>query len=423
MNLPKLAVVLLLVFILAGCAPAMTPPASTIQQSDTATSTNIAPPPTMREAPVLETVFVCRGKDGYIPVSPESEIRGTIIYQNFGYEGIYTIDMTSLERGKLLDDKTQKSVALGISHDGHWLAYEFSHSAESDKLEQLHIILLSADGDRIERVFDVSKFEDNLQVGHQLLGVSPALSYWINSQLIYLTLYSQNPDSPSGYISELPVVLEPFSAEWKNQLLDLPDRTSSAGVGISPDLTRALYTQRVLYSRGGLSLWDYDQEIELWHDEALHATFRDLISWNADSTKVVYINLFYPEDTTPVWLVSREGGARPILRSDYPLPGFQPRNASWSPDGRYLALAGLDGDDLNILIYDVVSEKYIIQCPIAELNQTTPILVWSPGGSHVAISQYDMSIRILDIPLGAVFDLGKYGHIVGWSDKFSVTWP
>lgn len=412
----------IIMVLLFGCSElnsfkTSTPTLPVHQETNTITLTVTGPSPAKTLSSTIETMTTCQGAKNHILASNESGIPGTIIYQNDDSTGLYTIGGTPLIGSQLLADENQQNVVFGFSPDGKWLAYSPFDTSSNTNFDELKVILLSADGEKIEHILSTIEFEDELQVGHQLVGVS-GNSYWINAKMIYVTLYSQNPDpNTSGYISDLPKVLNPFDGEWNNQFLDLPGRSLSDVVGVSPDMSTALYQEK------GISLWDYERKVQVLHDDSLIAPNRALISWSPDSSIAAYANLYDVTDDKPVSLITKDGDFKSILSKTMPLPEFKIRNISWAPNSQYLALAGLDGENLNILIYDLFSGIYIRQCPVAKLNDSRPSLIWSPDSTHIAISQIDAPILILDAFSGDVLELTRYGRVLGWSDKFPVRLP
>ena len=365
----------------------------------------------------IETVPICQGKGKHILASSKSGIPGTIIYQNEDATGLYTIGGTPIIRSQLLADETQQNVVFGFSPDGQWLAYSPFNSSSDAKLELLEVILLSADGEKIVQELSITEFEDELQIGHQLVGVS-GYSYWINAETIYVTFYSQNPDTrTSGYLSDLPKVLNPFSGEWNSQLLELPDRFLSGVVGISPDMSRALYKEK------GLSLWDYDRKTGIWQDDTLISPFRALILWSPDSSMAAFASLYDNFSEQSAIIISKDGDIRLIMNKTFPVPGLRILNISWSPDSQYLALAVRDGENLSILVYNVSLGRYVSQCPIAKSKGIWPPLIWSPDSSYIAISDIGSHILIFNTLSGDVLELSQNGIVLGWSDKFPITLP
>lgn len=405
------------VFSTSGCINSVTPSPIDIQDSGTTMPSVSSLPQDTTMMPDPNIVPVCRenGKHNY--TSDNSEISGTIIYQNFDSTGLYTLGGSPITSFQLLVDESQQNVVFGFSPDGEWLAYSPINANSVTNFEFLEIVLQSADGERVVQTLTTKDFDKELQVGHKLVGVS-GYSYWINSELIYVTLYSQNPDpNTSGALSNLPKVLNPFDAEWSDRYLDLPGRLSSQVFGISPDGSRALYEEN------GLVLWDYLRNVQIWHNGSLISPYRALINWSPDSSIVAYASLFDPINNEPVSLITMNGEYIPIVNKIFPTPGFSILSLSWSPNGKYLALAGRNEENLMIAIYDVTSKKYISQCPVGKLNGMAPSLIWSPNSSFIAISDVDSPILVFDLVSESVLELVQYGRVLGWSDSFPRTLP
>ncbi|MEI7848206.1 MAG: WD40 repeat domain-containing protein [Chloroflexota bacterium] len=363
-----------------------------------------------------DIIPICNGSGRHILVSNDFGISGTIIYQNDDNTGLYSMGGIPLIQSQLLSDETQNHV-FGFSPDGQWLVYSPFDTSSGVKYKALKVILMSAEGKKIERVLSTKEFEAELQTDNQLVGIS-GYYYWINQQMIYITLLSQNPDiHKSGTIDENSKILDPFAGEWNNQFLDLPGRFLSGEVGISPDKSRALYQET------GLSLWDYDRKIRIWHDESLISPFRALIKWSSDSSEVAYANLYNDSDNQTVLLITRDGEIIPIINKTFPLPGFKILDISWSPNGQYLALVGRGGEKIELLIYNKILRKYVSQCPIASAKGVLPPLIWSPDGSYIAISDIDSPILITSVMDGKVYQFAQHGIVLGWSDKFPVILP
>lgn len=409
----SVSILITLALLLSGCMMLPTPSPISHQDSETTTpNVSSTTQQVVTSTPNADSVPTCHDNGAHIYASENLEINGTIIYQNFDYSGLFTLGGSPIINSQLFVGETQQSIVFGFSPDGEWIAYSPINTSTGAKFDSLEVVLLSTRGERIVQHLTTSDFDNELQIGHQLVGVS-ADSYWINSELIYVTLYSQNPDpNTSGLLINLPKVLSPFDAKWSNQYLDLPGRLSSQEFGISPDGSKSLYEEN------GLTLWDYLGKTQIWHDNSLTSPFQALIVWNSDSSIVAYASLLDPTNNETVFLVTSTGKYKPIVNKTFPIPGFSILNLSWSPDGNYLALAGRHEESLIIVIYDVKSGKYISQCPIGESNGIRPTLVWSPDNSLVAISDIDSPILIFDLDSESVFELTQYGRVLGWSDKF-----
>ncbi|MEO8227479.1 MAG: hypothetical protein ABI637_08610, partial [Gemmatimonadota bacterium] len=79
--------------------------------------------------------------------------------------------------------------------------------------------------------------------------------------------------------------------------------------------------------------------------------------------------------------------------SNYETFRFINSQASWSPDGRYLATAAKRGPRDEIVIIDVAKNRQVGRIQIALSGITTP--AWSPDGNHLVFTGYDGGISDL----------------------------
>jgi WD40 repeat protein len=329
---------------------------------------------------------------------------------------------TPLVYSHLPVDEEQEFIAFGFSPDGEWFAFSpLESSSNGDPVfESPEIVLLSAQGERIEHTLSVEGFADELQVAHVLQGFS-GYSHWINNAMIYAALYSMNPDpNTTRYINDLPKVVDPFAGVWRNDLLEgIPETSSSYPKGISPDLTRMLYV-----NGDGLFLRDLEKGVDIWQDNNLFAWFGALMFWSPDSQTVAYANLFAsPEDRTVV-LISRDGTAQPIMGHTLPLSELLVEDLQWSPDGKYIAILVWEGEATgeSVIIYDSITQKYLSRCPIPRSDDRRPHIIWSPDNKYLAYVGVDYPLIIMNIQSGELFELVDKARAVGWSDKFPVIW-
>jgi WD40 repeat protein len=369
----------------------------------------------------IASIPVCP-KNG-IEISPPDNfgIPGTIIYQK-DFQGLYTIGSSPLAHSTLPVDEEQRILAFGFSPDGQWFAFSPLESSPNGEpiFETAKIILLSADGERIEHTLPIEDFSDELQVAHVLQGFS-GYSHWINNKTIYAALYSMNPDpNTTRHINDLPKVIDPFMGIWRKDLLkDLPEWSNSYAKGISPDLTRMLYL-----SGDGLFLKDLEKGIDIWHDQDLFAPFGALMFWSPDSETVAYANLFdSPEDRTVV-LISRDGAVKEIMGPNALLSELLVLNLRWSPDGHYLALLAWkgEGEELSVYIYDYETGKYLSECPIAKYTSRGPDIIWSPDNQFIAYSSVEYPLIIMNVQSGEIIQLAEKANALGWSDRFPIIW-
>jgi WD40 repeat protein len=407
-----------------GVSPTITETAvyatSTPKQTTVVEVTRI-PAPASTNSNTTADIPMCPKSGVEIVPSDNFGIPGTLVFQK-DFHGLYTVGGSPLIYATLPIDENEQITSLGFSPDGQWLAFsplEFSSNGEPI-FKTAQVILLSANGERIEQTLSVEQFSNELQVAHVLQGFS-GYSHWINNTTIYATLYSVNPDpNTTRYINDLPKVIDPFAGVWREDLLKgLPERSNAYAKGISPDLTRMLYL-----SGEGLFLKDLEKGIDIWHDKDLFAGFGALMFWSPDSKTVAYANLFdSPEDRTVV-LISRDGVAKTIMGNTVSLSELLVLNLQWSPDGRYLALLLWkgEGEELSVFIYDFEAEKYISQCPIAKYTSRGPDLFWSPDNKYLAYGAFDYPLVIMNVQSGEIIRLTEKANAVGWSDEFPVIW-
>jgi len=393
---------------------------SSIEEQPTTVESIGTPAPTSTKSYAIADIPVCPKSGVEILSSNNFGIPGTIVYQR-DFQGLYTVGGNPLVYSKLPVDEAQEFISFGFSPDGQWFAFSPLESSENGDpiFESPKIILLSADGERIEHTFPVESFTDELQIAHVLQGFS-GYSHWINNTTIYAALYSMNPDpNTTRHINDLPKVIDPFMGIWREDLLKaLPAMSSSYAKGISPDLTRMLYM-----SGDGLFLRDLEKGVDIWHDD-LFAGFGALMFWSPDSQTVAYANLYaFPEDKSVV-LISRDGLARSIMGGALPLTGLLVNDLQWSPDGQYIALLVWEGETTgeSVIIYDFVAQKYLSRCPIRRSNDTHPNLIWSPDNKYLAYVGIDYPLILMNVQSGELIQLVDKARAVGWSDKFPVEW-
>lgn len=428
-------VIVLLSFLWSGCAeiidspanesPIETPasPSSVVEDltAPAATTVEATSIPTSTDVNSASTIPVCPKYDVQTSPSADFGIPGTIVYQE-RYQGLYTVGGHPLVHSKLPVNNEQEYFAFGFSPDGNWFAFSPVEYSSTNEIvfDSPKVILLSANGERIERTMSVESFTDELPVGFRFFGFS-GYSYWINNSTIYAALYSSTMTSNSpGSIADLPKVMDPFAGVWREDLLkDLPEETKSFPKGISPDLTRMLYRDI-----GRVVLKNLENGSDIWHDKELHSgVFGPLMFWSPDSETVAYANMFVSPEERTVVLISRDGIAKPIMGPTLSLSELAVTDVRWSPDGQYLALLTVKDEELSVFIYDVEAEKYISQCPVAKYTDVMPKLIWSPDNRYLAYAGLDYPLVIMDVQSGETIKLAEEARAVGWSDKFPVIWP
>jgi WD40 repeat protein len=390
--------------------------------------------PTFTIEPVHLAIAVCGGK-GQISSPPDNfGITGTIVYQIDNHKGLYTIGGTLLTQGKIVDQQQDVNV-YEFSPDGNWLAYANLLDFAQDKIVYSTpvMILLKANGERIEQRINITGLEEELQkrcVGCEGYHFWGSFGEWINNSLMQLYLGATDNFGPSAY---LPKFFEPWSGIWQDQWFEgLPDLytiTPIQGgfhrIQLSPDLSRTLYPAE----HGGITLWDNTQGTEIWSDSQFENDYGEYIEWSPDSEMVAAVNNFYQEKHR-LLLITRDGEVTELVNASTPQPDFYAGSLSWSPDSRYLAFTARTGNldqigEVYLYLYDTQTKSYVYRCPLPGINDITNAgLVWSPDGQWIAYQEQPFSaMRLLNVQTGEITELLDNSRPIGWSDTFPVEWP
>jgi len=315
-------------------------------------------------------------------------------------------------------------VFFGISPDGNWLAYapKITDLDPAKKFSKPQIILLAADGKRIEQRVDPSRFEEELQSkccccqGYQFFDT---FGKWINNDLLYMNLGAASAGG-QGAIASLPKIFNPFTGQWDegilNNLPDIPEIIPGyAGihpVGISPDLSRAVYD----LGSDGLVLSDLDRDQIIWTAEDMVTPYGTEISWSPDGAAAAVVNIFYVEQRDRrLFLISRVGAAVDIVHSPYSFSEITPGELKWSPDGRYLAFVDTSQAAM-LYLYDTRVADYVFRCPLPGLVYNVPTLVWSPDGKWIAFSdQPEGNLHLLNTATEEISRVLDNAVPVAWS--------
>ena len=403
-----------------------------------ATSTLIPSPSaqaTTTHIPEIEekTIPVCPGEGKAVSPPDSFGIDGTLVYQIIHKQGLFTLGGNPLSKGKLPVGTDQEVAMFGFSPDGNWLAYAPVVEIDRFKKEEFEhslFVLLSSKGEKIEHNLDISKFSTDAVSGMVLTGFSYP-RYWINNQLIYVTILqeSASPDT-SQIVFPLVKILDPYKGIWREDILaGIPSFYPINMAGFSPDMQRVLYEYPSKGSRTKLVLWDLINHKVIWSDPEFPIPYGAIIAWAPDNSVAAYTNYSAPwEQDRRVFLIGHDGGQRrPITSFDYPMAGFEFQTMKWSNDSRYLALFGTPATEevqgqTTLFIYDREINQYIIRCPIFGFAYMSDAF-WSPDNHYIAYAYWHTPLDIYDMHTGQVIRLVKEAETVGWSDNFPVNWP
>ncbi len=390
-------------------------------------------PPTQTKQPTtsVQTVTnkgpipVCSGRG--IPKQPQVDfgLPGTIIYQGeeifhgmyVGGPGMKTVGGSPLTYSQLPVNQTQRYDVFGFSPNGNWLAFSpVSYDFEGNVIYgNPKIVLLSASGEKVENVLDTSSIQSTIPEGY-LLGDFD-FGYWINNDLLYG--YFNIRVWPEFLLSSYEgrsSVIDTFSGVLIPDVITKLDNTNSnQSMGFSPDMSRVLYQ-----SSDGFTLFDLIYNHTIWSAK-VQIPYGVQIDWSPDSSYVAYAVLGDSINRGLVSILSREGEMETILSDSF--SGYQVGSIKWSPDSRNLALTlKSEAGEQSAFIYNLQYSQNIYQCPILGENFIGDVF-WSPDAEYIAYGYFGKSMVVLNLQTGDVFELGKIGVPVGWSDKFPTVWP
>ncbi len=181
----------------------------------------------------------------------------------------------------------------GFSPDGTWLAYESGPPRPE-------VFLLGYRGASAKSSPDASQVLGPLRDTTQVIIDVPR---WVDNRLMHVLLQAGGPDQEP---IETHAFLDPFSGEWRQELLNaLPRRWPEGALSVSPDLSRALYVQDLSRHqdewRIDLVLWDYSLGRAVWRfpkvDDFLlaHALLlTNLVQWSPQGSIVAFVSLPSP---------------------------------------------------------------------------------------------------------------------------------
>ncbi|MFZ6028716.1 MAG: TolB family protein [Chloroflexota bacterium] len=359
----------------------------------------------------------CNGGNspGHLPDT--FKLPGSIVV-NDGNQGKLLSDFP-LTTSKLPITETQDIEFFGTSPDGKWLAYSpYTMFQTEPRIENMKVVLLSANGERIEHKIDI--IHSFPEFGETMYPNGLPLYWfgeWINNNLLYIQVYYLDAPGITKTI-RLHAVLDPFQGQWRNELLaNYPLRYEKHFVGISPDLMRTVYIQS---NPTEVVLWNIQQQTEIWSTLAFRHASEVFIKWSPDSAKVTYFKAgFDDEADSHLYVMDRDGkNVIAIADHSYPILDFQPVFVQWSLDSRYLAIVANGQQPDIVYVYDSIEGRFAHQCSINGIFNGLTRLQWSPDNKYIAVFSYgvdfDTPIYMIDFDNNQVYELNQKGKLSGW---------
>ncbi len=332
----------------------------------------------------------------------------------------------------------------GFSPNGEWLALGSGNLYE-DIPQKIH--LLHHSGEIIttepENLFatDLAK-----QSG------SWAQRFWVNDELLLVNIVAADEENNPHIVKRL---LNPFTGEWYEEPFTQLHRQDNGAILFSPDMTKVLYVNRGTDAAPHVELWDLVNQKALWQNQEnmLDTSFfssddawSGSAAWSPDSAWVAFTYIvtkgqrdesefFLPLRAQDVYLLDREGKESRLITNFFSIYNteFRTHAFSWSPNGRFLAMA------LHIItetpevpagyrlyLYDIMDNHLMDICWMQGsspgIDSPNRALIWSPDGKFIA---YDSSIdsegtppmlNIVDIEMREFVQVeSEYISLGGWS--------
>jgi hypothetical protein len=367
---------------------------------------------------VYEEIPVCLSRGIAKPLSEKSGIQGIIVYTDEKSHGLYAVGGIPLRQFNLLSPEPQTNLRfLGFSPDGKWLAYLLPLAVPPGPVvfDTPTVELLSSAGEKRHLTIDPSPYNSKKSF-YYWAGVSES-SYWINNQSILFELMAKVEEPGRGGIF-YDTVYNPFQGKWiVDPFEGMPGRDLADDMGVSPDLSRALYEVG-----DSLILWDLANNTKIWSTQQYSkGVYGTNIIWSPDSSMVaVNSRITYPGKWSGL-LISRDGSVKENFNDVLSDNLFRSLfSMKWSPDSHYLSFVGYHNDVNIFYVYDILAGKFISQCPTVGFRDFGESLIWSPDSASVIYSTFNSPIEIMDINTGEVTSLGINGYALGWSDAFTV---
>jgi hypothetical protein len=382
-------------------------------------SPDLPPTPTVQIIGSASPIPICAGEGILDTHGEDFGIPGMLFYQHTNDRGIssglFAIGGTPIKQAKFPIEVNSNIHMFGVSQDGNWLAYSPEMESPDNQMDfdNPTIVLIGADGKQQTHMLDTTWLQTINEPGYRL--VRFVWGYWLNDQLIFALVNSKIPGDDIGVGRFYLALLDPFEGAWKVEVLDyLPEQTGHWSAAISPDLTR------ILYDATGTRLIEIadNSVIQLWQIGKGGFPSMSAARWSPDGLWAVFADQGTP---ARLFIISRDG--KNVYEIQNAEMGSFFKDFYWSANSWYFAYVSKiypenSPDKYNLLVFDVEQSKFILECPILEVDLPLPELTWSPDSKMIAISQKSGSLRILDVATGSLINMNIDGVGVGWSDKY-----
>jgi WD40 repeat protein len=403
MNRPKLAVVLLLTFILFGCSPALVTPVN--QPGPKETTPQASPLPTETRTPVsltptasLQSAAGADFVDNSIDLTP-------IAFESVTVDGFLVLENLQTDKYLFYDMKNKKTIEIGKNHE-NTIVYAVSPNKK--------LMLVG--------VCPIDKCDFSLQTVNQIIKTRIpndddwAVSGWLdNERIVFLSQIK--PGQPAQPQNQ--VVYNVFTGEKISLQLSLPNPQTIEIPGsrldnlfvaaVSPSLNRVFFSDQ----NDRLVLWNLDTQEEMVSlpFAGFHGPIR-FDGWSPDGKKIITTSPDkflvdasgdFNRAANELFMFDMDGNLTQLTHYNEKLPFASIFKPEWSPDNRHIAFWLTIGDDASkpknlqqwLAVFDTVTlETKLYRSDSSTISSS---INWSPDGQQLIVSDLDSNLTLVDL--------------------------
>jgi WD40 repeat protein len=358
------------------------------------------------EAKVNVPVKTCENNGSPTASTKDFKSSGEVVFLSSDQNKLKALNLETQKISTIQDNKDNRLSIFGLSPNKKWFAFaDLTHDSNGKIRRDFNLELVSDTGETKKHQMNISDFED-LFMGDVFVGFGS--SYWINDNLIYTTLLVQNPSKyGSKTPTYLPVIIDPFTGSWDNNLLSfLTESNRRDEIGFSPDL------QHVVMQDQKIKLKDLKNNKELWSNDRFFLEIpQSKVRWSPNGKFVAIGNRF---PVPQILVVSTDGTKSETV----PLENISGLlEFEWSPNSQSIMMYHSYSDqEKNFYLYDMGKQQIVFKCPVQQPWDI--VFQWSPDSNQVIFGTQDGYLQILDIPSGRVAKLDVQNALpLSWANK------
>lgn len=404
MNLSKLAVMLLLLFILlSGCSPALATPGN--QPGPKETVTQATPLSTETRLPASLTPAASLQGTGLADFLNTSIDLALTAFESVTVDGFLVLENRQTDKYLFYDMKNKRTIEIGQNHE-NTIVYAVSPNKK--------LMLVG--------VCPINKCDFSLQTVNQIIKTRIpndddwAVSGWLDDErVVFLSqIKPGQPAQPQNQVVYNVFTGEKISLELylpNPQTLEIPgSRLDNLFVAsVSPSLNRVFFSDQ----NDRLVLWNLDTQEEMASlpFALLDGPIRP-DGWSPDSKQFATISpVKYQVDAygkdiraaNELFVFEVEGNLTQLTHYNEKVPFATIFNPEWSPDNRHIAFWLTTGDDASrpkklqlwLAVFDTVTLETRLYPSVSSTISSS--IVWSPDGQQLIVDNWDSNLTLVDL--------------------------